>query len=58
LASLTHNDLLGDLFHAGGLAYFGQFDALSQIQARQQDARRNLAPSVGTHECTARITPS
>jgi hypothetical protein len=49
IASLTRDDLLGDLFQAGGMAYFGQFDAMGQVQARQQGARQNLAPSVGTY---------
>lgn len=49
LASLTREDLLGDLFHAGGLAYFGQFDALGSLQMRQQGGRQSLAPSAGTY---------
>jgi len=49
LASLTREDLLGDLFHAGTLAYFGQFDALATLQARQQGAQRNLGASAGTY---------
>jgi hypothetical protein len=49
ITSLTRHELLGSLFHSGALAYFSQFDALARIQARQQNTRQNLAPSVGTY---------
>lgn len=56
LASLTRGDLLGDLFHSGTLAYFGQLDALSRLQTRQQDALIGLAPSAGTYGYTPRVS--
>lgn len=56
LATLTRGDLLGDLFHSGTLAYFGQLDALSRLQTRQQAAQINLAPSAGTYGYTPEVT--
>jgi len=56
LAGLTRSSLLGDLFHAGTLAYFQQLDLFSSQQLRQAGARGNLAPSAGTYGYTPRVT--
>lgn len=56
LASLTREDLLGDLFHAGMLAYFAQLQVLSQQQVREASAQIHLAPSAGTYGYTPNVS--
>lgn len=56
LAGLTREALLGDLFHAGMLAYFAQLEVLSHQQARQANAHVSLAPSAGTYGYTPKVS--
>ena len=48
IAALTREDLMGDLFHAGGLGYYAQLTALSQLMGLQADAHYTLAAGTGT----------
>lgn len=48
LDNLTRGDLLGDLFHAGLLGYYGQFTALSYVAGIKQSAHHYLAAGIGT----------
>jgi len=48
IAALGREDLLGDLFHAGGLGYYAQLTALSHLLGLQADAHYTLAAGIGT----------
>src|SRR5690606_8933734 len=48
LANLTRADLLGELFHAGLLGYFGQYTALSYVAGLKQGGYHYLAAGVGS----------
>ncbi|MBT9100305.1 hypothetical protein KFZ76_21660 [Methylovulum psychrotolerans] len=48
IAALNREDLLGDLFHAGGLGYYAQLTALSQLMGLQNGAHNTLAAGTGT----------
>jgi len=48
IAALGREDLLGDLFHAGGLGYYAQLTALSHLLGIQADAHYTLAAGTGT----------
>ncbi len=48
IAALSREDLLGDLFHAGGLGYYAKLTALSQLMGLQADAHYTLAAGIGT----------
>src|SRR5690606_35271857 len=48
LANLTREDLLGELFHAGLLGYFGQYTALSYVAGLKQGGYHYLAAGVGS----------
>ncbi|ASF48535.1 hypothetical protein [Methylovulum psychrotolerans] len=48
IAALNREDLLGDLFHAGGLGYYAQLTALSQLMGLQNGAHYTLAVGTGT----------
>ncbi len=48
IAALGREDLLGDLFHAGGLGYYAQLTALSHLMGLQADAHYTLAAGIGT----------
>ena len=56
IGALTREDLLGDLFHAGGLGYYAQLIALSHIMGLQtgghQTWRPAPAPSVTSRKST------
>ena len=56
LGSLTREDLLGDLFHAGLLSYFGQYQALGSLKARSQDSHFQLTTSAGTFGYVPTVT--
>ena len=45
---MGREDLLGDLFHAGGLGYYAQLTALSHLMGLQADAQYTLAAGIGT----------
>ena len=49
LASITREDILGDLFYAGALGYFAEFNALSHVSNLQSNSYSNLLPSFGTY---------
>ncbi|MBT9100308.1 hypothetical protein KFZ76_21675 [Methylovulum psychrotolerans] len=48
IAALNREDLLGDLFHAGGLGYYAQLTALSRLMGLQNGAHYTLAAGTGT----------
>lgn len=48
IGALTQEDILGDMFYAGTLGYFGQYIALSHVAAIRQKAGHNLAMGYGT----------
>ncbi len=48
IGTLNREDILGDMFHAGSLGYFGQFLALSQVASQPQKARNDLPSAYGT----------
>ncbi len=43
ISALTRQELLGDLFHAGGLGYYAQLTALSHIMGLQSGGHFTLA---------------
>lgn len=49
IAMLTRDDLLGDVFYAGSLGYFAEYNALNKLMVRQQRAHHLLLPSLGTY---------
>lgn len=49
LASLTREALLGDLFYAGTLGYFAEYNALAHISNLQSKTYSSLMPSYGTY---------
>lgn len=56
IAALTREDLLGDMFHAGGLGYYAQLIALSHIMGIQADAHDTLAAGTGTFGYEPNVT--
>ena len=48
IGNLTREDLLGDMFHAGSLGYYGQYLALSHMAGLQQQGQHYLAAGYGT----------
>lgn len=48
IGALTREDMLGDMFQAGTLGYFGEYIALSQAASISQKARHNLPLGYGT----------
>jgi len=48
ISALTRQELLGDMFHVGGLGYYAQLTALSHIMGLQVGAHRTLAAGTGT----------
>jgi hypothetical protein len=48
IGALTREDLLGDLFHAGGLGYYTQLTALSHLMGLQTGGHQTLAAGTGT----------
>lgn len=48
IGNLTREDLLGDMFFAGSLGYYGQYLALSHIAGLQQQGHHYLAAGYGT----------
>ena len=49
IGSLTREELLGELFHAGTLGYFAQYNALAHIAALNQRASHNLSLGYGSY---------
>jgi hypothetical protein len=49
IGSLTREDLLGDLFHAGLLGYYAQLIGMSHVLGLQQHGHYNLAAGIGTY---------
>ncbi|MCA1788483.1 MAG: transglutaminase-like domain-containing protein [Thioalkalivibrio sp.] len=56
LGSLTREDLLGDLFHAGLLSYFGQYQTLGTLKARTQSSHFQLTTSAGSFGYVPTVT--
>ncbi len=48
ISMLNREDILGDMFHAGTLGYFGQYLALSHVASQPQKARHELPSAYGT----------
>lgn len=48
IGTLTREDLLGDLFYAGGLGYFAQYNGLSHIAALQSNGAHKLEFGYGS----------
>ncbi|MHB1142348.1 MAG: transglutaminase-like domain-containing protein [Sulfuricaulis sp.] len=48
IGALNREDILGDMFQAGTLGYFGQYLALSHIASQPQKARHELPSAYGT----------
>ena len=48
IASLTREDILGDMFYAGGLGYYAQLLALSHMAGQQSGGHYQLAAGYGT----------
>ncbi|MBI3546323.1 MAG: hypothetical protein HY081_06980 [Gammaproteobacteria bacterium] len=48
LSGLSREDILGDMFHSGTLAYFSQYIALSRITGLTQGVNNNLAAGFGS----------
>jgi hypothetical protein len=48
IGALTQEDILGDMFYAGSLGYFGEYIALSHVASVQQKAQHNLPYAYGT----------
>ncbi len=46
--TLTREDILGDMFHAGTLGYYAQYIALIHIAGLQQKAHHYLAAGLGS----------
>ena len=55
IASLTREELLGDMFYAGTLGYFAQYNAFSHIAAMSQRHSHNLPIGYGSYVYTADI---
>jgi hypothetical protein len=49
IASLTREDLLGDMFHAGVLGYYAEYLALGHLAGLSQKNHVQLMPSAGTY---------
>ncbi len=49
LESLTRDQVLGDLFYAGGLGYFAQYNGLSHIAALQSQGNHKLEFAYGSY---------
>jgi len=49
IAALSREDVLGNLFYAGTLAYFGQYFALNHVRGTQQQGRHNLPTGYGSY---------
>ncbi len=48
ISALNRQELLGDLFHAGGLGYYAQLTALSHIMGLKSGSHNTLAAGTGT----------
>jgi hypothetical protein len=48
IASLSRDDILGDMFHAGTLGYYAQYTALSYLAGLQQQGYHYLAGGLGS----------
>jgi hypothetical protein len=49
IATLTREDILGDLFYAGGLGYFAQYMGMAHVLALPQRATHQLAFGYGSY---------
>jgi hypothetical protein len=49
IGSLTREDVLGDLFHAGLLGYYAQLIGMSHVLGLRQHGHYNLAAGIGTY---------
>jgi hypothetical protein len=56
IGDLTREDLLGDLFYAGLLSYFGQYQAVGQLMARAGGSHFQLTTAAGTFGYVPTVT--
>jgi hypothetical protein len=56
IGDLTREDLLGELFHAGLLSYFGQYQALGQLMAQTSGFHFQLTTAAGTFGYVPTVT--
>jgi len=56
ISSLTREDILGDLFHAGGMGYWGQYLALSHLQGLSNQASFDLPNGYGSFGYEPNVT--
>jgi len=56
ISSLTREDILGDLFHAGGLGYWGQYLALSHLQGLASQTSFDLPNGYGSFGYEPNVT--
>ena len=56
LASITREDLLGDMMYAGTLSYFAQLQAQSQLAALASKVKTGLIASKGIFGYEPKIT--
>jgi len=56
IAGLTREDILGDMFYAGGLGYWGQYLALSHLQGLANQASFDLPNGYGSFGYEPNVT--
>jgi transglutaminase-like putative cysteine protease len=56
IGDLTREDLLGELFHAGLLSYFGQYQAMGQLLAQSRGFHFQLTTAAGTFGYVPTVT--
>ena len=56
IASLTREDILGDMFYAGGLGYWGQYLALSHLQVLASQTSFDLPNGYGSFGYEPNVT--
>jgi len=49
IATINRESLIGDIYYAGVLGYFGQYTTLSYLSGLEQGAFQGLLPSIGTY---------
>lgn len=56
IGDLTRDDLLGELFHAGLLGYFGQYQAMGRLMAQTRGHHFQLTTAAGTFGYVPTVT--
>jgi transglutaminase superfamily protein len=55
VAALTRENVIGEMFHAGILAYFGHYDSVARAAAQTQSAHHVLAAGIGSFGYEPRV---